>query len=130
MFSWRNNAYNQLGHPGGERNVDSPQMISFFSKKGLKVEEVVGSSVNSFFFCEGGELFGADDAKFGRLGNPELKTNPDPPMIISRDVERVFSGSSANHAFFTKLDGSVWSFGNNAYNQRGFDGNEPKDWRV
>ena len=119
VFSWRENRWNQLGFPGGELNVPSPRMISFFSEKGLKVEEVFGSMLNSYFLCEGGELFGADDAKFGRLENPELKTNPETPMIISRDVERVFSGFGAFHAFFTKLDESVWSFGNTAIIKEG-----------
>ena len=43
-------------------------------------------------FCEGGELFGVGQAKGGMLGNPELKTNPDTPILIYRDVEMVFSG--------------------------------------
>ena len=105
-------------------------MISFFSEKGLKVEEVVGSSSNSYFLCEGGELFGAGHAEEGRLGDPELITNPDTPILISKDVERVFSGPIAINVFITKLDGSVWSFGNNDFNQRGFEGNEPKDWGI
>ena len=90
-------------------------MISFFSKKGLKVEEVVGSCNNSYFLCEGGELFGT--------GRTEYLL----PILISKDVERVFSGPNARHAFFTKLDGSVWSFGWNHNNQRGFVGNELED---
>ena len=48
VFAWRNNGYNQLGFPGGV-NVKSPRMISFFSEKGRKVEEVVGSWHNSYF---------------------------------------------------------------------------------
>ena len=130
MFSLRNNQFNQLGFPGGrEWNVPSPRMISFFSKKGLKVEEVVGSHHNNYFLCEGGVLFGAGIAKDGRLGNPELETNPDTPILIDTDVERVFTGPAANHVF-TKLDESVWSFGVNHNNQRGFVGNEPNDWRI
>ena len=50
-------------------------------------------------------------AKEGRLGNLELKTDPDTPILIDIDVDRVFSGPDSNHVFFTKLDGSVWSFG-------------------
>ena len=147
MFSWRNNQENQLGFPGREWNVQSPRMIPFFSEKGLKVEEVVGSYTNSFFLCEGGELFGAGDVEGGRLGNSELKTYPNTPILIDKDVERVFTGSQANYVFFTKLDESVWSFGKNSfnqrgfgdepnewgkshYNQRGFEGNEPKEWGI
>ena len=130
VFSWRSNDWNQLGFPTGEEYVLAPQMISFFSEKGLKVEEVVGSHYNSYFLCEGGELFGAGEAERGKLGNPELKTNPDTPILISKDVERVFLCSAANHVFFTKFDESVWSFGWNGYNQRGFEGNEPNVWGM
>ena len=127
VFSWRDNQWNHLGFHTEEEDVSSPQMIPFFSEKGLKVEEVVASSGNSFFLCEGGELFGAGRAGEGRLGNPELKTNPETPILINTDVERLFTGPSAMHVFFTKLDESVWSFGNNGYNQRGFEGNGPND---
>ena len=75
----------------------------------------------------GGELFGAGYAEQGRLGNPELKTYPDSPILIDRDVERVFSGPKANHVFFTKLDESVWSFGGNENNKRGFEENKPNE---
>ena len=131
VFSWGNNKYNQLGFPGkrGE-NVQSPRMISFFSEKGLKVEEVVASEHNSYFLCEGGELFGAGFAKSGKHGNSKLKTNSDTPILISRDVEIVFTGTAANYAFFTKLDESVWSFGWNYNQQRGFVGNEANDWEM
>ena len=113
VFSWKSNQYNKLGFPTGGEKVPSPRMISFFSEKGLKVEEVVGSWLNSYFLCEGGELFGAGFAEYGNLGNPGLETAPDTPILISRDVERVFSGLVAKHVFFTKLDGSVRSFGGN-----------------
>ena len=65
-------------------------MISFFSEKDLKVEEVFASWFNSYFLCEGGELFGIGEAEEGKIGNPELKITPDNPILISRDVERVF----------------------------------------
>ena len=91
VFSWRGNGYKQLGFPGEDvEKVSYPRMIPFFSKKGLKVEEVVGSRYNSYFLCEGGELFGAGSATDGRLGNHELKTPPETPILISRDVERGF----------------------------------------
>ena len=128
MFSWRENGYNQLGFPGGVgEEVDSPRMISFFSEKGLKVEGAVASWFNSYFLCEGGELFGAGMAKEGILGNPELETNPEIPILIDGDVERVFTGVTSRHVFFTRLDESVWSFGNNSFNRRGFEGNELND---
>ena len=63
----------------------------------------------------------------GRLGIPELKTPPDTLILISKDVERVFSGPGANHVFFTKLDESVWSFGGNENNKRGFEENKPNE---
>jgi len=55
-------------------------MISFFSEKGLKVEEVVGSMHNSYFLCEGGELFGAGQAKGGNLG-----------ILSSKQIQRLLS---------------------------------------
>ena len=102
-------------------------MISFFSEKSLKVEEVVGSGFNSYFLCEGGDLFGAGQAGLGGLGK-ELEANPNTPILIDRDVERIFSGPYATHVFFTKVDESVWSFGENFSYQREFEGNKPNDW--
>ena len=55
------------------------------------------------------------------------KIPPDNPILIDRDVERVLSGPEALNIFFTKLDESVWSFGGNLLNQRGFEGNQPND---
>ena len=62
VYGWRNNGANQLGFPGREEDILSPRMIPFFSEKGLRIEEVVCSSFNSYFLCEGGDLYGAGES--------------------------------------------------------------------
>ena len=63
VYNWRGWLSKTTDYPTGQDMIDSPRMIPFFSEKGLKVEEVVGSAFNSYFLCEGGELFGVGQAK-------------------------------------------------------------------
>jgi alpha-tubulin suppressor-like RCC1 family protein len=69
---------------------------------------------------DGGQVYTWGDNQNAQLGNGDLDYLSQPTLVENlRDIIAVGQGSAAKHSIALKLDGSVWSWGDNEYGQLG-----------
>lgn len=93
------------------------------SKKGVAIRQIIATTWAGYVLYEDGDLYGTGHAPYGQLGQGNTATQTNLVFILD-NVESFASSSHGRHQdhntlIAIKTNGSVWSWGRNAYGQCG-----------
>ncbi len=115
VWSWGANSYGQLGD--GNQGTDSDTPVQVFENS--DVAAVSGGTMHSLALRNDGTVWSWGANSYGQLGDGNIGTNSAYPVQVS-DISDVVDIAAGNwHNIALSSDGTVWSWGYNAYGQLG-----------
>ena len=116
LWSWGRGSFGSLGL-GNTTNYSSPKQVGALTTW-LKVSCPISSSA-SFAIKTDGTLWSWGSGGTGQLGLGNTTNYSSPKQVGALTTWSTISCSSATFSFATKTDGTLWSWGGNAYGQLG-----------
>ncbi|KAJ3444345.1 btk-binding protein-related [Anaeramoeba flamelloides] len=99
-------------------SFDELRLVTFFQEKNLFVESITIGSFTNYFLCKNGKLYGSGLGEDGKFGMENIKNNQ-LPILIHKNVSRVFTGKDSENFFFITTNNELFSCGYNDYGQLG-----------
>ncbi|KAJ3451098.1 hypothetical protein M0812_05138 [Anaeramoeba flamelloides] len=91
----------------------TPTKINFFPNAPFYVKEIFARADSSYLLCSNNDLYICGNVSFGNSANSFQKKDSIVPVLLSSDVETVYTGVYAFFCFFTKTnDNKLYARGN------------------
>ncbi|XP_030046534.1 probable E3 ubiquitin-protein ligase HERC6 isoform X2 [Microcaecilia unicolor] len=121
VFSWGQNNHGQLGLGKGINSQASPQRVT--SLEGIPLAQVAAGGAHSFALSLSGAVFGWGRNIAGQLGFNHVgqKAGQFKPYSVAalQNLGAIYISCGDEHTAVLTRDGSVFTFGDNAYGQLG-----------
>ncbi|KAJ3448856.1 btk-binding protein-related [Anaeramoeba flamelloides] len=101
------------------------RLVEFFSRKNLLIKAIGMGYGSNYFLCTDGSLYVSGSYQSGRLGISKQR-NQQVPLLLTQNVERVFSGPHGLGFFYITKSKILFGCGYNAYGQLGLGINNTK----
>lgn len=116
VWSWGSNSFDQLGHSPFTTLNENPTVVA-----GLpKIIAITAGDNHTLAVDESGQVWAWGRNKYGQIGQDHV-TYPNSiiPQRVLGMTDIVAVAAGMEHSIALKRDGSVWTWGNNAYGQLG-----------
>ncbi|KAJ3448452.1 btk-binding protein-related [Anaeramoeba flamelloides] len=94
-------------------NFEKIRHCDFFEKNNLFVESFVMGTINNYFVCKGGVLYGNGYGGQGRLGLGS-QGNKQLPTLLARDIKKAYCNPDAIGAMWATNDNKLFATGLNS----------------
>ncbi|KAJ6230295.1 claret [Anaeramoeba flamelloides] len=116
----------QLGNQ--EARLDKPTKLNFFENQPFFVKKALSGGDSSYFLCSNNDLYMVGQTQFGpHSESPKSNIDSFKPVLISKDVHKVYLGVYGFHCFYTKTnDNKLYARGNCHKGQLGINAMKDK----
>jgi alpha-tubulin suppressor-like RCC1 family protein len=121
LWLWGTNSYGQLGQGDSSRRSSPTQVGTGWSSMSVGQQIVAAIKTNGTLWTWGRGRFGTGD-----LGLNDNGVDRNSPTQIGTDTNWSVVSSAGNNGAAIKTNGTLWTWGNNAYGQLGFSNNDAR----
>ncbi|GFO59626.1 hypothetical protein GMST_19510 [Geomonas silvestris] len=126
LWAWGNNASGQLGSLSGTGTPVGTQSSPLRIGAARDWGAVAAGSATSYALKADGTLWAWGEGGLGQLGNGATARQNQPVQVVNPAGGRyLMVAAGADHALALMADGSLWSWGSNAFGQLGAAGSDP-----